>query len=165
MEFTLTEIITALVAAANTAWIIWSSLKKNKPEIKKLENEAESEMVEAAEVNLQGAKLSGEILMARILELRADLETEKKTRREEAEYFKRRLKESEREARDYRLWAARLSKQLIEAHQIPAPFIPSASDSEVGIQAIMSRQEEKRLSEVEILKDKQQTKDEEASNK
>ena len=133
------EIITILTAVANTAWIIWSSWKKNKPEVKKLELEGDSEIVEAANANLEGAKISGEMLLSRINELKADLESEKQLRKADADYFRRRLVESDREARDYRTWAAKLAKQVIESGRIPAPFIPSLHDSERGIPTISTK--------------------------
>ena len=131
-----TQIITAAIGLGNFVWIIYSSWKKNKPEIKKLEAEADSEAVEAANASLEGAKISGEMLLSRINELKADLDAEKKLRKADAEYFKRRLAESDREAKDYRVWAAKLAKQVIEAGRIPAPFIPSSGESERGIPTI-----------------------------
>jgi len=139
MEVDWKEIVTTLIAIANTAWIIWSSYKKNKPEVKKLELETDSELVEAANANLEGAKISGEMLLSRINELKADLESEKQLRKADAEYFRRRLTESEREARDYRVWAAKLAKQVIEAGRIPAAFIPSINESERGIPTIPTK--------------------------
>lgn len=138
------EKLTAITVVANSLWILWSSWKKNKPEIKKLESEAEradaeieTEFANAAQVLGQGAKISVEVLLGSIVQLRADLENEKKSRREDAEYFKRRFREAEREARDYRAWAAKLARQVIEAGKIPAPFLPSMTESEPGIAAIV----------------------------
>lgn len=145
-------IVGLLITAANAGWIIYSSYKKNKPEVKKLEHEADSEMAEATGVILEGTKLSGEILMARILELKNDLENEKRIRREESEYLRRRLRETERESRDYRVWAAKLAKQVIEAGQIPATFVPSSGDSE-PFAAI--KHEEDYQKEVKLLKKKE----------
>lgn len=139
----LLEILTILTGIANTLWIIWSSYKKNKPEVKKLESEADkveaevdSEMANTANILGQGARTSVEILLASIVQLRADLDSEKKARKEDNEYFRRRFKEAEREARDYRVWAAKLAKQVIEAGKIPAVFVPSPADSEQGLTAI-----------------------------
>lgn len=133
------------------------SWKKNKPEIKKLEMEGDSELVEAANTSLEGAKISAAILLDRINELRQELNDEKTDRKEEfnrerqarnddAEYFRRRIKELDREARDYRLWAAQLVKQVVEAGKIPIPFTPSISDSERGIPPIKPDKEKDGLS-------------------
>lgn len=131
---------------------------KNKPEVKKLDAEVESEFAEATNINLEGAKISAQILLDRINELKGELDTEKKRRREEiasleshysgrlermervrkddVEYFRRRIKDLEREARDYRSWAAKLSKQVVDAKLIPVPFVPTFTDSDVGITAV-----------------------------
>lgn len=124
------EIITAITVALNTLWIIWSSWQKNKPEVKKLELEGDSELVEAANANLAGAQISGQMLLSRINELKEDLEFEKRARKSDAEYLRRRLMEAEHEARDYRLWASKLAKQVIGAGLIPEPFISSMFDPE-----------------------------------
>lgn len=134
------NIITTLIAVANAAWIIYSSWKKNKPEVKKLEAEGDSEIVEAANANLEGAKISGEMLLSRINELKADLDAEKQLRKADAEYFSRRLKEAEREARDYRVWAAKLARQVIESGKIPEAFTPFTQDTERGIPTITNRE-------------------------
>ena len=129
-------VTTSVITAINAGWIIYSSWKKNKPEVKKLEADADSEIVEAANANLEGAKISGEMLLSRINELKADLDAEKKLRKADAEYFRRRLAECSREAADYRIWSAKLAKQVIEAGKIPASFVPSTGESERGIPTI-----------------------------
>ena len=146
----LQEIITTAIAIANTGWIIWSSWKRNKPEIKKLQSEAEradaeveTEFANAAQVLGQGAKISVEVLLQSIVQLRADLENEKKSRKDDREYFQRRFREAEREARDYRIWAAKLAKQVIEAGKIPVPFVPSMLDTEQSISAMVKDEERK----------------------
>jgi uncharacterized protein involved in exopolysaccharide biosynthesis len=154
----LTEILTALGVLANTVWIIYSSWKRNKPEVKKLEIEADSEIVDAANLNLEGAKISAQMLLDRINELKGELDTEKansrarieqlktsgaeeiarieKSRKTDADYFRRRIKDLERESRDYRSWAAKLVKQVVEAGKVPVPFVPSFGESETGMTAI-----------------------------
>jgi uncharacterized protein YoxC len=138
--------ISSILAAINSVQIIVAAWRKLKPEIKKLETETESEAVETSNLSLEGAKTSATILLDRINELKKDLEDEKKARKEEisrltqqraddAEYFGRRIKELAKESSDYRLWAAQLAKQVIEAGKIPVPFVPSTSDSD-RIQAI-----------------------------
>lgn len=138
------ETITTLVAITNSIWIIWSSWKKNKPEVKKLEADVDSEIVEAAVNSLEGAKISGEMLLNRINELKIDLETEKASRKSDADYFRRRLRESDKEARDYRIWAARLAKQVIEAGKIPVSFEPTPSESDTHIPRIAEKEQDRR---------------------
>ena len=143
----LTEILTAIGVLANTGWIIYSSWKKNKPEVKKLEVEADSEIVESANLNLEGAGIAQGLLLARITELTARIEDNRKdyearmakieeTRLKDLEYFRRRIKDLERESRDYRSWAARLVRQVVDAKLVPVQFVPSFGDSETGITAI-----------------------------
>lgn len=156
--FSLIEIITALVTLANALWIIYSSWKKNKPEIKILEVEADSGIVDAANLNLEGAKISAQMLLDRINELKGELDSEKtksrdriehlektrseemarieKIRKDDADYFRRRIKDLERESRDYRSWAAKLVKQVVEAGKVPVPFVPSFGESDTSITAI-----------------------------
>lgn len=151
-------LISGILAAVNTAMIIYAAWKKLKPEVKKMDAEVDSEIVEAAELNLKGAQVSTTMLLERIADLKMELETERRLRKEElaaeraareadleaeraarkkeGEYLRRRFKEAEREARDYRQWAAKLAKQVVESGKVPAPFIPSPDDSETGISAI-----------------------------
>jgi hypothetical protein len=53
-----------------------------------------------------------------------------KSRKDDVEYFRRRIRDLERESRDYRNWAAKLVKQLVDAGQIPVPFVPTVTDSD-----------------------------------
>lgn len=125
------ELISAVFAGVNILAIIWFTWKKNKGEVKKLDVDSDSEIVDAAQTNLEGAKLVTTMLKEQIDELRKELENEKKARREDAEYFKRRIKEIEQELQDYRLYAARLAKQVIESGDIPAPLISSNGDDKL----------------------------------
>lgn len=133
--------ISGILAAINSVQIIIAAWRKLKPEIKKLEMEGDSELVDATNKTLEGARTSSAILLDRINELKQELADEKKERKDEMdelnrqrdedrEYFKRRIKELDREARDYRVWAAQLARQVIEAGKIPVPFVQSPSDSE-----------------------------------
>ncbi len=119
------ELVSAISAALNILAIIWFTAKKSGKEIKKLETESESEFVQATHDSLEGAKISSAMLKERIDELKQDLENERRERQEDRIYFARRIKEIEVEARDNRLWAARLAKQVIETGRIPVPFISS----------------------------------------
>lgn len=132
----------AITTAVNIGFIIFFNWKKNTPEVKKLEVEGDSGLVSAANVNLEGAKISSEMLIDRIEELKNDLAAEKRARRDDAEYFRRRIKDIEKEARDYRLWAARLAKQVIEVGKVPVPFISSLNDTDPLISAINKEQEQ-----------------------
>lgn len=146
----LIELLIGLATVGNTVWITYKAWRELRPGIKKIETdtektdaEIESEIASAAETTAKGATVSSELLMQRIRELREDLnnakedlENEKRSRREDAAYFRRRFREAEREARDYRLWAAKLVKQVVEAGKVPAEFIPSSGDSEQDIPAI-----------------------------
>lgn len=126
-------IVTTLVTLFNTGAIIYFSWVKLKPEVKHMELEADTEMVDAAKLNLEGAKISGEMLLQRINDLKAELELEKKSRREDAEYFRRRIRDLERESRDYRSWAAKLVRQVIDVGLSPVPFEPNLLDTDPTI--------------------------------
>jgi predicted RNase H-like nuclease (RuvC/YqgF family) len=165
----LLTIITGILVAINSWQVILAAYKKLKPEVKKMEGEAESELQEATNLNLEGAKISGLILLDRINELKIDLAAEKqmrregmeqaeirrkeeitrleadynerfnkveKARKEDVAYFRRRIKDLEREARDYRSWAAKLNKQIVDAKLIPVPFIPTMNESDESITAV-----------------------------
>lgn len=137
------ELLVIIATAGNTFWTVYKAWKELRPGIKKIESDTEktdaetdSEIANAAEVIARGTTVSSQVLVERIRELREDLENEKKARREDAAYFRRRFREAEKDARDLRNWAARLAKQVIEAGKIPEPFIISPSDSEQGIPTI-----------------------------
>lgn len=135
----LTTVIASLVNVGILAFQAW---KKLKPEVKKMEAEGDSEVVESSYKSLEGAVLSQNMLKERVDELQRDLIAEKKSRRDDADYFRRRIKDIEKEARDYRLWAARLAKQVIEAGKVPVPFITSLNDTDPLMTAITKEQEE-----------------------
>ena len=146
-------IVNLVIGAINAGFVIYAGWKKLKPEVKKLETENEADNVETANINLEGARLSAEILKGRIDELRQDLENEKRARKDDIEYFKRRVKEIDRELRDYRMWAARLAKQVIESGKEPVPFISSLSESDPLMMSITKEQ-------VELEKAKQKRQEE-----
>lgn len=136
------ELLVIIATAGNTFWLTYKAWKELRPGIKKIEvdidktdAEVESELANAAETTAKGATVSSQLLMERIKELREDLENEKKARREDAAYFRRRFREAEREARDWRNYAARLAKQVIELKGVPTPFTPSPNDSDPSIPA------------------------------
>lgn len=146
MESTVLQFLTGVLVLINSAQIIYQAWKKFKPEVKKLDAEVDSEIVEAANLNLEGTKVSTTILLDRVNELKLEVAQVKKdcreqiqaieqARKEDIEYFRRRVKDLERDNRDWRGWAAKLAKQVVEAGLIPAPFIPSI-DTEVGMQRV-----------------------------
>lgn len=142
----LLTILSSILVLFNGAQVGIAAWKKLKPEVKKMEREAEHELQEAANLNLEGAEKSISFLMETVKTLKGDLEVEKKARQEDAIYFRRRIKEIDREARDYRAWAAKLAKQLIEAGKIPEPFVPTTDESDPMIQAL--EKERKQLKAV-----------------
>lgn len=145
--------ISGILGLVNTAMIGWAAWKKLKPEVKKMEAEEESENVQTANLNLEGAGNVVKLLRETVEQLKLDLAAERQARQEEIEkekqarqqdriYFTRRIKEIDREARDYRLWAARLAKQVIEAGKEPVPFISSLEESDPMLMSISKEQEE-----------------------
>lgn len=153
------NLLAGLLSAVNAAFLIYSALKKLRPEIKKMDSEIDLDVLEGAaksqqmlidRINDLQTQLNAE-REARKLELaqerearKLELQAEKDARRKESEYLRRRIKDAEREARDYRQWAARLVKQVVEAGKVPAAFIPTPSDdSETGISAILDEGDKK----------------------
>ncbi len=134
-------LITAIVTAANTLALSWVILYKGKREGKKIETEEKSELISASNLNLEGAEVSTKLLLSRIEELKQDIENEKKARQEDRVYFNRRIREIDKELGDYRLYAARLAKQVIEAGKIPVPFISSLDESDPLLQTIQKERD------------------------
>lgn len=151
MENNYVEVAAVITTIGNTIFLIWQAWKRSRPEIEKLEAEGDSAVADAAHSIGEGALLNNQMLKQRIDELQSDLATEKKSRRDDAEYFRRRIKDIEKESRDYRLWSARLAKQVIELGKVPAPFISSLNDTDPLIIAITKEQ-----AELEQAKDNRQ---------
>lgn len=153
------QIVLAIATLVNTIMLVYQLSRKIKPEVKKLELEGDAELVDAAHLNLESAEVSTKLLMNRIDELKKAVEEERKARQDDANYFRRRIRELDREARDYRLWAARLAKQVIEAGKQPLPFIPSLGDSDPLIDAMEKERSDlergKEAREAQIRDDKQ----------
>lgn len=137
----LVEMVSMLTTLLNLGAFTYLAFRKLKPQVKKLDAEVDSEIVESANLNLEGAKISAQMLLDRINELKTELDSERnarkdeqarneQTRRDDAEYFRRRIKDVEREAADLRHWASKLVKQVVDAGQVPAPFLPSYHDSD-----------------------------------
>ena len=123
----------ALGAFLNVIVISLLALKKSKSEVKKLEKEVEADDAELHKTSIEGAQLSMEMLERRLNELQQDLSREKAARKDDYDYFRRRIRELDRENREYRLWASRLAKQVIAAGLIPAPFEPITGESDPSI--------------------------------
>ena len=153
----LIAIITSIATLIQISLMAYQSMRKNKPEVKKLEVEGDSEIVDAAHVNMESAEISTKLLLARIEELKKDVEAEKKARQEDRQYFNRRVRDLDKELRDYRNWAAGLAKQVIQAGKQPIPFLSSLNDSDPLIVAITKEQEQleqtKQVREEEIKKE------------
>ena len=94
-------VIFSLFSLANIGWTIWSSKKKLQPEVEKLESEV-------ADLIAQGAKISMEMVLQRLSE----------------------VKKSER---DWRNYAMVLKKELLERGQTPPPFVPSESEPRIQV--------------------------------
>ncbi len=144
------EIITAIATLVNILAIIYFSLTKNRGEVKKLEAEGESEIVDAAQVNLEGAKLVTTMLKEQIDDLRKELEKEKARREDNTKYFESKIKEIETELRSYRSYASRLAAQVIEAGKIPEPLILDFDDDNDTLMENLNKQQKK----IEQLKGK-----------
>jgi hypothetical protein len=162
----LVTIIAAIVSALNAGFLAWLAFKKLKPELKKSEAEAEIEAIEASNLSLEGSKTSVQLLLDRVNEQKSEMDAMKKNHKEEmerlensckeeiarleklrsedAEYFKRRIKDLDKEARDYRSWAAKLVKQVVEAGKVPVAFLPSFGESDAHITAIRTELEENK---------------------
>ena len=145
------DLLTIVFTAANSIGLILLAIRRLAPEMlkirketEKIESEEDNEVAETSKVTIEGAKISTEMLMQRIEELKDDLEKEKIARKEDTAYLRRRLRDSERESRDYRAWAAGLVKQVILAGQIPVPFIPSTGDSDPTINESIVDEAKKR---------------------
>ena len=160
MESNILAWLSGLLAIINACILAYAAWKKLKPEIKKMDSETDLDVLEGAaksqqmlidrindlqmqltaERDVRQSELQQE-RNARLADLKAEkearlaeLKAEKEARRKESDYLRRRIKEAEREARDYRLWAAKLVKQVVESGKIPAAFIPSlAEDTDTGI--------------------------------
>lgn len=138
-----------ILSLINGIFLAYTAWKKFKPELKQMDAQGDIDV-------LKGAEISNQMLVDRINEMKAqrdadivnwkaelqqerearkaELAAEKEARRVEVERLRWRMKEAEREARDYRSWAAKLVKQVVDAGREPAAFVPSlAEDSEIGI--------------------------------
>ena len=132
----------ALGALVNIGIIAWQSLKRSKYEIKKLDNEGDVDFTEASLHTVEGAKISMELLQMTVEKLQKDLEAEKESRKKDTEYFRRRVREMDKENREYRTWAAKLVKQVIGAGLIPVPFEP-IQESDPSLLAVTEPKEDK----------------------
>lgn len=132
--------ISALVSAMGAGITAFIVIRKIGPEVKKIEAEEDSEIADAAHTTLEGARISSTMLIDRIDDLKLQLENERTARKADAEYFRRRIRELERESRDYRLWAAKLVRQVVEAGRQPAPFESTITDSDPLLSVITKEQ-------------------------
>ena len=138
---TVLGILGAIGALINIIIISWQAWKKSKPEIRKLDAETEVGEAEADLHAIEGAKISMEMLQQTVIKLQKDIEAEKEARKKDNEYFRRRIREMDRENREYRQWAARLVKQVISAGLIPVPF-ETISDSDPSLPPLETKDEQ-----------------------
>lgn len=133
----------AVGALINIIVISWQAWKKSKPEIRKIEKEADTEDAELHKASIEGAQLSMAMLEHRLNDLQSDLSREKQARKDDYDYFRRRIRELDRENREYRSWASRLAKQVISAGLIPVAFEPIVGETDPALTAIKDDKEKK----------------------
>jgi len=113
-----------LVGAISTAYVV---LKKVKPETRKIRNEGDSAIGEAAESIANGAKTSTDLLLQRILEM----EKREKDRDKREEAMRYQLDSLQSALQDWQDWARRLVHQLRSHGLEPVPFKPSPKEPRI----------------------------------
>lgn len=121
------SILTALVSFVGAIATIASNLYKARAERKKTENEGESAIAEAAESVANGAKISNEMLLNRLVEM----ETREKHRDKREKELLDKVKALEVSLADWQDWANRLVHQLRSHGHEPVPFkfVPSSEEN------------------------------------
>lgn len=132
----------ALGAFVNVLILTWIAIKRFPSELKKLDVEGGVGESEEDLNTLEGAKISLEMLQLTIVKLQKDVDAEKENRKKDNEYFRRRIREMDRENREYRTWAARLVKQVINAGLIPIAFEP-IQESDPSLEPVTDPKENK----------------------
>lgn len=121
------SIITSIVSVMGAIFNIVIPLLKLKPEKKKLNAETESEIAEAADSIVSGAKISNELLIQQMqrMENREKAREEKYTQRElEYKELVNRFDMLEAELLAWKDYAYRLSHQVQSLGHEPVPFKP-----------------------------------------
>jgi hypothetical protein len=99
-------IVISLVSVANILLLVWQTRKRVPAEIDKMHGEQVESLSEAAESNMAGAKISNDLLVQRVRELKKDL-------------------------RDAWNYIAILKRQIVEAGLIPPNYTPTESDPNI----------------------------------
>lgn len=124
-------ILATILSSINAIAMILLAWKKLGPDLLKTQAESDKLHAEAGESNVAGAKISGEMLMDRISELRVELGKEREARMKDKQYFRRRIYELDLELKDTRDWARRLSGQVVKLGETPVPFIPTITGDDM----------------------------------
>ncbi len=111
-------IVGAIISTLGGLAAIYGNLYKLKPESKKLESEGESEIADAAASIANGAKVSNDMLLARLIEME---KREKDRDMREADLLNK-VQHLEASLADWQDWANRLVHQLRSLRHEPVPF-------------------------------------------
>lgn len=112
------SILTALVSFVGAIATIASNLYKARAERRKTENEGESAIAEAADSIANGARVSNDMLLTRLIEMEA---REKARDKRETELLEK-VRALELSLADWQDWARRLVHQLKSHGFEPVPF-------------------------------------------
>lgn len=112
------SIIGAIISAVGGIATIMGNLYKVKAEKKKTNNEGESAIAEAAESLANGAKISNDMLLNRLVEM----ETREKDRDKREKELLDKVNALETSLTDWQDWARRLVHQVRSYGKEPVPF-------------------------------------------
>lgn len=112
------SILTALVSFTGAIATIASNLYKARSERKKIENEGESAIAEAADSIANGARVNNDMLLTRLIEM----ETREKARDKRETELLEKVRALELSLADWQDWARRLVHQLKSHGFEPVPF-------------------------------------------
>jgi hypothetical protein len=101
-------IAVSVLSLLNFALLAWQAFKRVPREVEKMRAEKMDLLSDAAESNMQGAQISNDLLMQRIIEQKKEL-------------------------RDRVNHIAQLQKQLIDNGIQPVPYLPSESDPRIQV--------------------------------
>lgn len=119
------SIIGAIVSTVGGLAAIFGNLYKLKPESKKIESESESAIADAADSIANGAKVSNELLLNRLLEMEKrerDRDVREAELLEQVKMSKKELSEIRASMADWQDWASRLVHQIRSYGKEPVPF-------------------------------------------
>ena len=112
------SILTAVVSFLGAIATIASNLYKAKAERKKTVSEGESAIADAADSIAQGAKISNDMLLGRLVEM----ETREKDRDKREKELLEKVNALETSLTDWQDWARRLVHQVRSYGKEPVPF-------------------------------------------